>query len=171
MKQCALINSSTGYKTCWFMYLLCPSNNVDGGYRNSQRLTGCPAGQKESYLKAIIFHRSISNFYSMFIPLTKFIIYSFINMWQKSCCHSNHFFSFHASIHICLCQFLTWKHEGKWMSYFHNKLHEVQHHLCVTFKKFWPKMLPWQHFHCAPFNNHNMSYNYKTISQIFMYLF
>ena len=93
----------------------------------------------------------------------------------KNCCHGNHF-SFPTSIHIYLCQLLTWKHEDKWMSSFHNNLYKVQHHFYATFWKFWQKMLPkcchgnifTVHFSSFTlFNNHNMSYNYKTISQIY----
>ena len=48
---------------------------------------------------------------------------------------ANHF-SFQAVIqllHISLCLFLTSKHEGKFVSYFHNSFIKVPHHFPVTF--------------------------------------
>ena len=68
-------------------YFLSPVNNVEGGYRNSQRLSVrpsfSPSVQKESPLTATIFHWSLPNFYTMFISMKKFIICSFIKKCQK----------------------------------------------------------------------------------------
>ena len=58
---------------------------------------------------------------------------------------------FKALMHVCLCLFLTWKHEGNFLSYFHNIFIKVQHNFSAIFCKFWQKLLPWQHFHFALF--------------------
>ena len=74
---------------------LSPVNVVDGGYRNSQRPSVRhsvrhsvrpsvrPSVTNESPVTATIFHRSLPNLYSMFIPMKNFIICSFIKKWQK----------------------------------------------------------------------------------------
>ena len=67
--------------------LIIPVNNVEGGYRNSQRPSVRHSVRlsvrKESPLTATIFHRSLPNFYTMFISLKHFIICSFIKKCQK----------------------------------------------------------------------------------------
>ena len=85
---------------------------------------------KESSLTATIFHRSLPNLYSS--------------------CHGNHF-SFSPLMHIYLCLFLTWKHEGTFLSNFYNIFIKVQLNFSAIFSKFWQKLLPWQPFHFALF--------------------
>ena len=55
----------------YFISLLSPVNNVEGGYRKSQHLSVRPS--KKKVLTATIFHRCLPNFYSMFIPLKNFM--------------------------------------------------------------------------------------------------
>ena len=78
-----LCYSRQNYQIFSLASLLSPVNNVEGGYRNSQRPSVCPSVRKESPLTATIFHRSLPNFYTMFIPLKTFIICSFIKKCQK----------------------------------------------------------------------------------------
>ena len=101
---------------------LFPVNNVERGYRNSQ----CPV-RKGSPLIATIFHQSLPNFYSIFIPLKNFIMCSFIKIWQN-CCHGNHFLVKLQYIYTDVSSL----HEGKWTSYFHNNLHKEQNHFCAV---------------------------------------
>ena len=77
--QNSLDYSTGAYYLLWknFLYLvfdkLIKHPNIEGGYRNSQHPSVlpsfCPSVQKESPLIPTIFHRSLPNFYSMFISL------------------------------------------------------------------------------------------------------
>ena len=69
---------------------LSPINNVEGGYRNSLRPSIRPSVRNESPLTGTIFHRSLPNLYSMFIPMQNFIMCSFIKS-GKNCCRGNGF--------------------------------------------------------------------------------
>ena len=105
--------------------------------------------RKANPLTAAIFHRSLPNLYSMCISLKNFIICSFIKKWQKLLPWQPLFFlTFNAYL---LYFFITWKHEGNFLLYFHNTFIKVQHNLSAIFCKFWQKLLPWQHFHFALF--------------------
>ena len=61
--------------------MLSPINNGEGGYRNSLRPSVSPSFHqsiwKESPLTFTIFHRSLPNFYSIFIPLYKLYFLKF----------------------------------------------------------------------------------------------
>ena len=48
-------------------------------------------------------------------------------------------------MHICLCLFLTWKHEGTFLWNFYNIFIKVQHNFSAIFCKFEQKVMPWQH--------------------------
>ena len=118
-------------------YVIIPPSTMLKG--DIETVSVCPtvylSVRNESPLTTTIFYQSLSNVYSMFIPMKKFTICSFIKN-GKTCCHGNHF-SFHASIHTSLCLFLTWQLQGNFMSHFRNTFIKVQHHFCVTFWKFW----------------------------------
>ena len=118
------------------------------GYRNSQRLSIFPSVRNENPLTATIFHRSLPNLYSMFIPMTNVRICSFIKKWQKLLPWRPFFFLI---FNAYLPMFLTWKHEGNFLSYFQNTYIKVQHNFSAIFCKFWQKLLPWQHFYFAIF--------------------
>ena len=71
-----------------FNYFLFPSTILKRdvetvSFRSSVRPSVCPSIQRESPLTATIFHQSLPNCYSLFIPMKSFIIFSFIKMWQK----------------------------------------------------------------------------------------
>ena len=105
-----------------------------------------PSVWKDSPLTVTLFHWSLPNLYSMFIWLKNFIICSLIKKVAKIVA-----VYFSPLLHICLCFFLTWKHEGNFFSNVYNILIKVQHNLSAIFCKFWQKLLPWQHFHFALF--------------------
>ena len=88
------LDYSTGaYYLLWknFLYLifdkLIKHPNIEWGHRNSQYSSVlpsvCPSVQNKSPFIPTIFHRSLPNFYSMFISLKNFIICSFIKKCQK----------------------------------------------------------------------------------------
>ena len=85
--------------------LLCtfhpPSTTLKGDIetvtvRLSFRPSFRPSVRKESPLTATTFHRSLPNFYSIFISLKNFIICSFIKKWQKLLPWQPFFLSFNA---------------------------------------------------------------------------
>ena len=102
-------------------------NNVEGGYRKSQRPSICPSVshsvppsiRKESPLTATIFHRSLPNFYTMFISLKTFTICSFIKKFQKLFPWQPFFFTFQAYLPMFVPYIKAWGFLLKLLQYLH----------------------------------------------------
>ena len=143
--------------------LLSPSTTLKG---DIETVSVHPSVRKESPLTATIFHRSLPNFYSIFISLKNFIICSFIKKWQKLLPWQQFFFW--PLMHICLYLFLTWRHECTFLSNFYNIFIKVQHNFSAIFCKLWPKNCCHGntftlHFSLFPlFKNDSISCNCKT---------
>ena len=166
-----LANFTVNYRAVF----LSPVNNVEGGYRNSQHPFLRPSFRpnvrpKTKSSQSHNFSPIFTKFQKHVYITEKFYTVQFHKKSGKNCCHANRF-SFWPLIHICLCLFLTWKHEGTFLSNFYNIFINVQDNFSAIVCKFWQKMLPWQHFHFAIFmigslKNDTVSYNCKTFSHI-----
>ena len=137
-----------------FSYFLSPSTILKRDVEtvsvcSSVRPSVCPSIQRESPLTATIFHQSLPNCYSLFIPMKSFIIFSFIKMWQKLLPWQTFFFSsFNTYLLMSVPYMKSWGQVDAIFSYY---LHKGATPLLCNFLKILTKNVAWQHFHCALF--------------------
>ena len=108
----------------WKFYVFILANNVEGKSSCIQL----------SEKKVLLWPQFFTDLYQSFTASLyhqNIFIYSFIKNMVKIVTMATIFLQYIPGIYFCL--FLTWKHEGKWMPYFHKTITKVQHHLCATF--------------------------------------